>query len=259
VRHLPQRAPDVPSFLLDVDPPKKSRFWPRVALMLTLFVLGVAGWAFFTWVRTGAFPPQVTNVQNQVNQLFTSITGKANDGASHETGGDQHSGAGSGNRSTETPAPPTAAQTAGSAASSASSTPIQKPSAGQPAASQPASDAGSSTPAAVLPISQTSAADSAQTSPSTPQPNDKNPDAAGDQDSASAASGDDAIKKQPPLTIDGFTRKDVPELLRQADAAVARGDTRLARYEYNLILKLAPRNADARDGLRRLDAAEQSH
>lgn len=56
------------------------------------------------------------------------------------------------------------------------------------------------------------------------------------------------------LTVDGFTRHDIPELLRQADAAARRGDYRLADYEYKLILKLEPGNATARAGLRRAQA-----
>ena len=59
-------------------------------------------------------------------------------------------------------------------------------------------------------------------------------------------------------TADGFTRQDVPDLLRQADSSSARGDFRLARYEYGLVLKLDHNNAQAREGLRRLLAVWQS-
>ncbi len=59
-------------------------------------------------------------------------------------------------------------------------------------------------------------------------------------------------------TVDGFTRQDVPDLLRQADSYTTRGEYRLARYEYGLVLKLDRNNVQAREGLRRLAAAWQS-
>jgi hypothetical protein len=58
-------------------------------------------------------------------------------------------------------------------------------------------------------------------------------------------------------TVDGFTKKDVPELLRVADIAARRGDHKLATYEYNLILKLDPNNSTARSGLRLIRADQQ--
>ena len=64
-------------------------------------------------------------------------------------------------------------------------------------------------------------------------------------------------RSQPPLNVDGFTRRDVPELLRQSDAAAARGDYRVARYGYDVILRLDPTNSSARAGVRRIQAARQ--
>jgi hypothetical protein len=61
-----------------------------------------------------------------------------------------------------------------------------------------------------------------------------------------------------PLTVDGFSRQDIPDLLRQADSSAARGNYRLARYEYVLVLKLDRNNVQAREALRRLPNVWQS-
>jgi hypothetical protein len=57
---------------------------------------------------------------------------------------------------------------------------------------------------------------------------------------------------EPPPMVDGYTRQDVPDLLRQANIYEDRGEYRLARYEYRLVLRLDRDNSQAREGLRRL-------
>jgi len=182
--------------------------------------------------------------------------------------------------------------------SGASAAPSQEPVEGESSTGQPASDGahvsaaattlGPFTPKLAQAIQSSGASGQPVVAPSPTafQQNDKNrlategartpnvPVANGDSATTPVPSGADEsqaaartspfkpLKKpvpEPALTVDGFSRHDVPELLRQADAAAGRSDYRLARYEYNLILKLDRSNTMAREGLHRVEAAEQSH
>lgn len=58
------------------------------------------------------------------------------------------------------------------------------------------------------------------------------------------------------ITVDGFTTRDIPSLIRKADQDGGDGRFDDARREYGIVLKLEPNNADAKKGLHRLTLRE---
>jgi len=274
--------------------PAPRRIFPRLILGSVLVLIGAASWAFYVRSRTGAFPPPVTKLEStlpplaarlesEITQALTSGAGKLSEYSTqiHRRAVDEHAVPPAPPQNAWTAdAPATVSQTPGTpSASTPAAVPTLQPVAAQSPSDHPASESAPASGARPpVETSQKPADPSQTTAPQAVEPSDNNQPAADnttayDSPNASAASREDekqsawsAIPKLPPrkrtpessLTVDGFTRQDVPDLLRQADSSAARGDYRLARYEYGLVLKLDRNNVQAREGLRRLRAAWQS-
>ncbi len=283
----PRSPAAYPHYLLeDTAPQRLTRIWPSMAVGLMVALIGTTSWAFYTWSQTNSFPPLVTKLVAAVHRTLprqsldsvkpeesawqqphtnvsdqTSQNSTVHDPPSAETSSSmQASGA---------PNIAEGAQTkTGSESSGASTTSPQEPAADQSSSRQPASDGAHTSAAATSAPAEPEQMQAPQSSSASGQPvialspaaiqrTDKNQPAA--ESPASATKPRKRPGGEPALVVDGFSRRDVPELLRQADAAAGRGDYRLARYEYELILKLDRSNTMARAGLHRVQAAEQSH
>jgi hypothetical protein len=64
---------------------------------------------------------------------------------------------------------------------------------------------------------------------------------------------EDSAEPAPLEEYGGYSQKDIPALLEFAKTDAGKGNYANARKEYSIILKLQPKNQDAKDGLHRLD------
>jgi hypothetical protein len=263
-----------------------SRIWSRLILVSALVIIAATGWAFYIRSQSRAFPPFIAKIESKIRPALSAVTGKFGESSTQVPGraADEHSIAPAHPQNPETPdatpaavsqtsatpeAPsPVAVPTLQPVAQSSSDHPISE---GVPVSGAPPSSPPVETPQKLADRSQNAPPQAAESSdknqPATDKATTRDPITApsashdDDEQPASAATTKPPARKHAPestLAVDGFSRRDILDLLSQADSSTARGDYRLARYEYGLVLKLDRNNVQAREGLRRLAAAWRS-
>ena len=265
----PVATPRAPSssvnYLLETSTvrPQRSMRLP-VTLVLLLAIGAAAGWAFYVKSSAGSFPPAIQKIVALARQVMpkkTEIKGAAEPGGSQQT-------AKSGQPAEGRPAgssPESAVQNPTAAPQPATSNPQPQqspaPLASNAAAGEQSQPPVSTTsPATPSETTQTSGTRTGAAAPSQAPSDTKAENASTASETAPSDSSAEpgAVKptkkaaEESAARVDGFTRRDVPDLLRQADAAAGRGDYKMARYEYTLILKLDRNNLGARTGLRNI-------
>ncbi|HSZ62010.1 MAG TPA: protein kinase [Terriglobales bacterium] len=258
-----------------------QRIWPRLILGSAVILIAAACWAFYIRSQTGAFPPLVVRLESQIRTL-TSGTVEVSDYSAPvpRPAADEHNVAPSHPQNPQTAVAAAVIQTSAVPASSNPATvPTLQPVVAQPPSDHPTNESAtvSGTPASPPAVetsqkpadpSPTASARSIESSDHN-QPAADNTTAHGSVAASSASRDNDDDKQTPPpaapkprkravepaLMVDGFSRQDIPDLLSQAYSSMTRGNYRQARYEYGLVLKLDRNNVQAREGLRRLQAA----
>jgi serine/threonine protein kinase len=288
----PAKRPSPPprSYLLETTTVRAPRrIWPRFVAVALLAAMGAAGWACYIKLRTGSFPPVADKLAAAWHRVTSGSTNHGNqlpgNGAAQPSSLDPSSvksaNSGSSNSTQTSGADPAMPQTT---AVGASTSPSQSSSAPPEGEKVPSAVDNTGVSTTTVPVasdtaqkppegsgSSTTASQSANSHVQNQQVQTASD--SGDSAKTSAAPADSAdqpvseathkkpvktsASERPGPTVEGFSRRDVPELLRQADAAAGRGDYRMARYEYNVILRIDRNNATARNGLRRVQAAEQ--
>jgi serine/threonine protein kinase len=250
------------------------RIWPLLILGSALLLIAAASWTLHIRSQTGAFPPLVVKLESKIRSL-TSNTGKLSEYSTQvpRPTTDEHRVEPARPQNPETAdAPATVSQTiAIPVASGPAAVPTLQPPVAQPSSDHPTIES--------APVSVETSSKPVDLSQTAVESGDHNQPAADNGTvhgalAASSGSRDDDDEKtappatlkpfprkrvlESPLTVDGFSRQDIPDLLRQADSSAARGNYRLARYEYVLVLKLDRNNVQAREALRRLPNVWQS-
>lgn len=263
----------------------QTRIWPHLILISALLLIAAASWSFYTRSQTGAFPPFVAKIESKIAPALAAVAGKFNESSARvrSPATNDHSVAPAPLQNPQTTVAPSAVSQTSAipAASGPAALATLQPVVAQSSTDHPVSESATvpGAPAVSPPLetSQKSADPSRTASPQPVESSDHNQPAAenptvDDSLAASSVSRDDDDEKQTappasrkptarkraqesPLTVEGFTRHDIPDLLSQAYSSTARGDYRLARYEYGLVLKLDRNNVQAREGLRRLQLA----
>lgn len=202
--------------------PYRRKWLGMAMLMLGLAAAGFTGWTYYVKSQTGAFPPMVQKVIATLQP-------------------DTH----------QAPAAkPAAEPVKPSPETTASSAPVAAPSPENVKTSAPADNPAAPSPDAATTTAQKSTdkeSEAEKTPPAT---------ATADTEESKPATKPAKPHESTAASVDGFTRRDIPDLLRQAEAATGRGEYPMARYEYNLILKLDHNNEAARAGLKRMQAAQ---
>ncbi len=262
--------------------PISRQVWPRLILTSILLLIAVAGWAFYVRSQTGAFPPLIAKLVSKCPPALISGIQKLSDYSTRLLNGDddqpgvrsaQPQNAVTANAPATLPQTPASSTTSNSAPvatlqpvtavsndhSASDHTSVSQ----APASSSPAEISQKTVdPSQAASAQAAEGSDNNQSATDHAAAHDSLPpsvaDREGDEESAPSPKRPNGRRLlDSPSTVEGFSRQDVPDLLRQANSYAARGDYRLARYEYGLVLRLDRNNVQAREGLRRLQALWQ--